>query len=85
MDRSKAWHVPYLGGIPLDPRGQARADTGVPLVVGDPEGPVGAAFTHLAGEVLAAVERERHTREREQDELQRNRQQAFWERLVEDD
>ncbi len=77
-------HIPYLGGIPLSPAGQDLIDDGVPLVVADPEGPVGRAFHESAALVEAALEREIKIRERDRDEHARQQHQDFWERLLDD-
>ncbi len=77
-------HVKYLGGIPLDPEGQACADRGEPLVVVRPDGPVSAAFAGLAGEVEAALQREREFRRRDADERARAEHETFWENLLDD-
>jgi len=77
-------HVAWLGGIPLDPAGQALADAGTPLVETDAESPAAQAFGTAAGQVAGAVERERRFREREADETSRGAHQAFWERLLDE-
>ena len=40
--------VPLLGEIPLDPRVREGGDTGVPLVVSEPDAPVAAALRDIA-------------------------------------
>jgi len=75
-------HVKYLGGIPLDPEGQGCADRGQPLVVARPEGAASTAFADLAGEVEAALQRERAFRLRDADERARAEHETFWENLL---
>jgi ATP-binding protein involved in chromosome partitioning len=77
-------HVKYLGGVPLDPRGQAAAERGEPLVVSLPDGPVAAVFATLAGELEQALRRERASRQREGDEQARAEHTQFWESLLDD-
>ncbi len=77
-------HVKYLGGIPLDPEGQGCADRGEPLVVSRSEGAVATAFAKLAGEVEAALQRERVFRRRDADEQVRAEHEMFWETLLDD-
>ena len=77
-------HVKYLGAIPLDPEGQMCADRGDPLVVARPEGAVSAAFTGLAGEIDAALQRGRVFRRRDADEQARAEHETFWENLLDD-
>jgi ATP-binding protein involved in chromosome partitioning len=77
-------HVKYLGGIPLDPEGQKCADRGEPLVISQPEGAASAAFATLAGEVEAALKRERAFRRRDADERARAEHEMFWENLLHD-
>ncbi len=75
-------HVKYLGGIPLDPAGQACADQGEPLVIARPEGEASAAFSRLAEELENALLRERASRRREADERARAEHEMFWENLL---
>ncbi|MEJ2455117.1 MAG: P-loop NTPase [Candidatus Thiodiazotropha sp.] len=77
-------HVRYLGGLPLDPEGQACADRGEPLVVARPEGAVAAAFASLAQEVESALQRERAFRRRDADAQARAEHEMFWENLLDD-
>lgn len=77
-------HVKHLGGIPLDPEGQACADRGEPLVVARPEGAVARAFAKLAGEVEQALCREREFRRRDADEQVKAEHEQFWENLLDD-
>lgn len=77
-------HVRYLGGIPLDPQGQGCADRGEPLLVSRPTGAVASAFAKLAGEVEAALQRERAFRRRETDPRARAAHEHFWETLLDD-
>jgi ATP-binding protein involved in chromosome partitioning len=43
--------VPILGRIPFDTRLSAAADTGVPLVLGDPRGPIAHEFARIGSAV----------------------------------
>jgi ATP-binding protein involved in chromosome partitioning len=43
--------VPVLGRIPFDTRLSVTADTGLPLVLGDPRGPVAYEFARIGGAV----------------------------------
>jgi ATP-binding protein involved in chromosome partitioning len=52
-----AFDVPLLARIPLVPAVRVAGDAGVPIVVGDPDGPVAVAFRALAARVLAAADR----------------------------
>jgi ATP-binding protein involved in chromosome partitioning len=51
----------FLGRIPLDAAIVEGGDAGVPIVVGQPDGPHARAFRGLAEAVVAAAER--HTRQ----------------------
>ena len=77
-------HVPYLGSLPLDPRGAALADTGQPLVVALPESPAGQALQAMARQVQQALQREGLARRRDADPNTQAAHAAFWERLMED-
>jgi len=55
---ARRMHVADLGAIPADPAAACRAETGVPIVIGDPEGDTAMAFTGLAEAVLSAIARE---------------------------
>ena len=77
-------YVKYLGGIPLDPEGQIFADSGIPLVISRPDGAVARAFSHLATEVDAAVEKERVFKQRDADPQACADHQKFWESLLDD-
>jgi ATP-binding protein involved in chromosome partitioning len=48
----------FLGRIPLDPAIMEGGDAGVPIVVGQPDGPHARAFRHVAEAVVAAAERQ---------------------------
>lgn len=84
QDLASRKHVKYLGGIPLDPEGQGCADRGEPLFVARPEGAAAAAFAKLAGEVEAALRRERTFRLRDADQQARAEHEQFWENLLDD-
>ncbi len=43
--------VPVLGRIPFDTRLSVTADTGLPLVLGDPSGPIAFEFARIGGTV----------------------------------
>jgi ATP-binding protein involved in chromosome partitioning len=43
--------VPVLGRIPFDTRLSVTADTGLPLVLGDPSGPIAFEFARIGGAV----------------------------------
>ena len=45
--------VPFLGEIPLDPAIRERSDSGLPIVVTEPDGPQAAAYRTIAHAVLA--------------------------------
>ncbi len=47
--------VPFLGEIPIDPAIRESGDAGVPVVVGDPDGPVAQAFHTIAREMAAKI------------------------------
>lgn len=51
-------HVADLGSIPADPAAARRAESGVPIVIGDPEGDTASAFVRLAKAVQDAIARE---------------------------
>jgi len=53
---AEKFEVPFLGEIPLDPRIRKGGDTGVPIVMSDPDTAAGKAFDTLADIVLEAVE-----------------------------
>jgi len=77
-------HVKHLGGIPLDPAGQACADRGEPMVVSHPEGAMAQAFARLARETEDALRREREFRRRDADDQVRAAHEQFWENLLDD-
>jgi ATP-binding protein involved in chromosome partitioning len=47
--------VPFLGEIPLDIAIRERADSGLPIVVTEPDGPQAAAYAEIAAAVAAPV------------------------------
>ena len=49
--------VPYLGGVPIDPKVVTGGDSGEPIVKLDPSSPAAEAFTALAGHVSSALEK----------------------------
>ncbi len=55
--------VPVLGRIPFDTRLAAAADTGIPLVLGDPTGPIALEFARIGSVVRRwLAERDREAR-----------------------
>jgi ATP-binding protein involved in chromosome partitioning len=47
--------IPFLGELPLDKKLRENADTGVPLVLGDPESPTSKAFEEITKKLAAQV------------------------------
>ncbi|MGV3650367.1 MAG: Mrp/NBP35 family ATP-binding protein [Devosia sp.] len=47
--------LPFLGEIPLVMAIRETSDAGVPVMVGNPEGPEGSAFSVIAGRVLSSM------------------------------
>jgi ATP-binding protein involved in chromosome partitioning len=52
---SEEYGVPYLGEVPLGIRVREGGDTGVPIVVGDPDSPQAEAFRRVAEEVARQI------------------------------
>jgi ATP-binding protein involved in chromosome partitioning len=52
---SEEYGVPYLGAVPLGMGVREGGDSGVPIVVGDPESPQAEAFRRVAEEVARQV------------------------------
>jgi ATP-binding protein involved in chromosome partitioning len=52
---AKAFDVPFLGQVPLQPNVRMGGDEGRPVVVADPESPAARALTSVAGEVARQV------------------------------
>ena len=50
--------TPFLGAIPLDPEIVRGGDSGVPIVVADPDGPHSEAFRRVAEAVIEEVARQ---------------------------
>ena len=50
----KLW-VPFLGNIPIDPAIRAGGDSGMPLVVGNPDSPQSKAFRSIAEKIQAGL------------------------------
>lgn len=48
-------NVPFIGSIPLDPRVRVGGDTGVPVVISDPNSPVAMALVAIAEDISAKV------------------------------
>ncbi len=47
--------VPFLGEIPLDAAIRERADSGMPIVIADPDGPQAGAYRSIAAAVMAGL------------------------------
>jgi ATP-binding protein involved in chromosome partitioning len=47
--------VPFLGEIPLDTKIRLGGDTGLPVMVTEPDSPLGTAFRQAAGNIAAKV------------------------------
>jgi len=47
--------VPFIGEVPIDPKVRVGGDTGVPIVVSDPESAAGQALIAIAQDVAAKV------------------------------
>jgi ATP-binding protein involved in chromosome partitioning len=47
--------VPFLGEIPLDTKIRLGGDTGLPVMITEPESPLGQAFTRVAEQIAARV------------------------------
>ncbi len=56
---ARAFGVPLLGQVPLDPRMRASADAGTPLVQAFPESPAAQALEHMAGQIVEALNGQR--------------------------
>jgi ATP-binding protein involved in chromosome partitioning len=52
---AKEWGIPFLGGIPIDPRIRAAGDAGVPVVLSHPESETAEAFRRMARAVAGRV------------------------------
>jgi ATP-binding protein involved in chromosome partitioning len=52
---SEEYGVPYLGEVPLGQEVREGGDSGVPIVVGDPESPQAQAFRRVAEEVARQI------------------------------
>jgi ATP-binding protein involved in chromosome partitioning len=52
---SEEYGVPFLGAVPLGIGVREGGDSGVPVVVGDPDSPQAEAFRHVAEEVARQV------------------------------
>jgi ATP-binding protein involved in chromosome partitioning len=52
---SEEYGVPYLGEVPLGQEVREGGDSGVPIVVGDPESPQAEAFRRVAEEVARQI------------------------------
>lgn len=47
--------VPFIGGIPMDPNVRMGGDSGVPVVVSDPDSPVAKALRSIAEDIAAKI------------------------------
>ena len=47
--------IPFLGNIPIDPAIRAGGDTGMPLVVADPDSPQSKAFRSIAQKIQSGL------------------------------
>ena len=52
---ARAFDVPFLGHIPLQPNVRSGGDEGQPVVMADPDSPAAQAITSVAGEVARQV------------------------------
>ena len=77
-------HIPYLGGIPLEPEAQRMADNGTPMMISQPQAKASMAFAEVANSVSQALIREQAFRERDADPEARAAHQDFWENLLDD-
>ncbi len=52
---AKVMRVPFLGSVPIDPKVREGGDAGKPVMVTEPESPVGRAFDQIARAVASAL------------------------------
>jgi ATP-binding protein involved in chromosome partitioning len=52
---SNEYGVPFLGAVPLGMQVREGGDSGVPIVVGDPDSPQAEAFRRVAEEVARQI------------------------------
>jgi ATP-binding protein involved in chromosome partitioning len=52
---ASATGVPFLGGVPIDPRVTEGGDTGKPIVLSHPDSPAAEAYRKIAGAVAAQL------------------------------
>ena len=52
---AQQYHVPFLGGIPLNPKVRIGGDSGNPIVIAEPESDAAKALLALAGSVAAQI------------------------------
>jgi ATP-binding protein involved in chromosome partitioning len=52
---AKEYDVEYLGGLPLDIKIREQADSGMPTVVADPDGPIAAIYKQIARRIAVKV------------------------------
>lgn len=53
---AKSIGVPFLGGVPIDPRVTEGGDEGIPIVKGYPDSPVAMAYREIAGAAVAQLD-----------------------------
>lgn len=54
-EMAERMNVPFLGEIPLDTKIRLGGDTGLPVMVTEPDSPLGTAFREAAGNIAARV------------------------------
>ncbi|HKZ70633.1 MAG TPA: Mrp/NBP35 family ATP-binding protein [Anaerolineales bacterium] len=47
--------LPFLGEVPIDPKVRVGGDSGVPIVVSDPDSPAAQAFVAIAKDIAAKI------------------------------
>lgn len=52
---AKVMRVPFLGSVPIDPKVREGGDAGKPVMITEPESPVGRAFDQIARAVALAL------------------------------
>ncbi|MCY4351655.1 MAG: P-loop NTPase, partial [Gemmatimonadetes bacterium] len=53
---AKAYHVPFLGAIPLHLQVQMGSDTGEPIVASDPDSPLAKIYSGIADSIWRSLE-----------------------------
>lgn len=54
-EAARRLEIPFLGELPLDRRLRENADSGIPLVLADPQSPTSLAFTEITRKLAAQV------------------------------